>query len=61
MKTMHWIGVALACLLALAPVLVPELPKGAAGVAPGVLAVVVIVKHALDASDGDSNQQEQPK
>lgn len=56
MKALHVVGVVLAGVLALAPVLVPELPKGAAGVAPSVLAVVAIVAHALKDAEKEGSQ-----
>lgn len=50
----------LACAMALAPVLVPELPAKVAGLAPAVLAVVAILKHASDAAEGDANAKQEP-
>jgi hypothetical protein len=46
--------------MALAPILVPELPAKAAALAPALLAVTAIVKHAVDASDGDSESKQEP-
>jgi hypothetical protein len=60
MKAAHWAGVVLACLMALAPVLVPELPSKAAALAPAVLAVAAILKHASDASEGESESKQEP-
>lgn len=51
MKPIHIVALVLACLGAVAPILVPELPKDAAGVMPAIVAVLAIAKHAADAAD----------
>lgn len=52
----HWLSLGLACALAVVPIVAQAKPSYA-GVAPGVLSVLAILKHAADTAEDQDGAQ----